>query len=130
MSRYAQIERSAFADALVAAGPSAPTLCEGWNTSDLAAHVIVRERRPDAAPGVFLSFLAGWTERIRTGCRDGHTYPELVHLVRNPPRWTPMAVPALDEATNTIEFFVHTEDVRRAAPGWEPRVLEPGLADV
>ena len=27
-------------------GPDAPTLCEGWTTFDLAAHLVVRERNP------------------------------------------------------------------------------------
>ena len=26
----------------------------------------------------------------------------------------------MDDLFNTTEFFVHTEDVRRAQPGWEP----------
>jgi hypothetical protein len=30
---------------------------------------------------------------------------------------------------NTVEFFIHVEDVRRAQDGWEPRQLSPGLAD-
>jgi len=34
----------------------------------------------------------------------------------------------VDEKANTVEFFVHHEDVRRAAPGWEPRDIAPGLS--
>jgi uncharacterized protein (TIGR03085 family) len=30
---------------------------------------------------------------------------------------------------NTVEFFIHVEDVRRAQSSWEPRPLPPGLAD-
>jgi len=30
---------------------------------------------------------------------------------------------------NTVEYFIHVEDVRRAQPGWEPRPLSPELAD-
>jgi uncharacterized protein (TIGR03083 family) len=30
---------------------------------------------------------------------------------------------------NTVEFFIHTEDVRRAQDGWEPRPIPPELAD-
>jgi uncharacterized protein (TIGR03085 family) len=29
-----------------------------------------------------------------------------------------------------VEFFVHHEDVRRAAPGWAPRKLSRGEADM
>ncbi len=39
------------------------------------------------------------------------------------------AIDKVDRAVNTIEFFVHTEDVRRAAPGWAPRDLDTDLAD-
>jgi len=128
MSRYARIERDALADALLAAGPDAPTLCEGWTASDLAAHVVVRDRRPDAAPGIMIRAFADWTDRVRVGYRDGNPYPELVAMVRSGPRWSPMNLPVLDEMTNTIEFFVHTEDVRRGRPGWQPRPIDPGLA--
>jgi hypothetical protein len=30
---------------------------------------------------------------------------------------------------NTVEFFIHVEDVRRAQPGWSPRPLPEELAD-
>ena len=30
---------------------------------------------------------------------------------------------------NTVEFFIHVEDVRRAQDGWEPRQISPELAD-
>jgi uncharacterized protein (TIGR03085 family) len=49
-------------------------------------------------------------------------------MTRTGPRWSVMNIAALDEAANTIEFFVHTEDVRRGRPGWQPRPLDPGLA--
>ena len=51
-------------------------------------------------------------------------FTALVERVRNgPPRWSPMALPPVDRALNTLEFFVHHEDIRRAAPGWAPREL-------
>lgn len=37
----------------VAKGPDAPTLCEGWFTRDLAAHLWIREHRLDAAVGMY-----------------------------------------------------------------------------
>ncbi|NJC69830.1 TIGR03085 family protein [Planosporangium thailandense] len=129
MPRYARTERSALADALLAAGPDAPTLCDGWTARDLAAHVVLRERRPDAAPGIVLKPLAGWTARVQRGYRDGHPYEELVDLVRHGAWWSPLNLPAVDEVANTIEFFVHTEDVRRGRPGWRPRPLDAGLAE-
>ena len=36
---------------------------------------------------------------------------------------------AIDRLTNTIEFFVHHEDVRRAQQPWSPRDLDTDLAD-
>jgi uncharacterized protein (TIGR03085 family) len=128
MSRYARIERDALADALLAAGPDAPTLCEGWTARDLAAHVVVRDRRPDAAPGIMIKAFADWTDRVRIGYRDSHPYPELVAMVRSGPRWSPINIPILDELTNTVEFFVHTEDVHRGRPGWQPRPVDGELA--
>jgi uncharacterized protein (TIGR03085 family) len=58
------------------------------------------------------------------------SFPELVDTIRNgPPRLSPWAIPALDERANTVEFFVHHEDIRRAAPDWKPREVSPGLSD-
>ncbi|GII22118.1 TIGR03085 family metal-binding protein [Planosporangium mesophilum] len=128
MPRYALMERQALADALLDAGPDAPTLCTGWTARDLAAHVVLRDRRPDAIPGVLIRALRGWTERVQRGYRDGRDYPDLVGLVRHPPRWSPLSLAPLDEAANTLEFFIHTEDVRRGGPDRQPRPLDPGLA--
>jgi len=62
--------------------------------------------------------------RLRTAARP---FEEIVRDVRTPPRWSPVSNPLLDELTNTIEFFVHHEDVRRGQPDWQPRDLDPGL---
>ena len=59
------------------------------------------------------------------------TRPELVTLFGSgPPRFSVFAIPGADEAANAVEFFVHHEDVRRAAPGWEPRELSGGESDM
>jgi len=123
MTRWAQAERHALADLFDELGPDAPTLCAGWTTKDLAAHLVARERRPDAAPGLFVSFLSGHTENVRRH-EAAKPWEDLVELVRSgPPKWTPMAIPIVDSTTNTIEFLVHHEDVRRAQAGWELREL-------
>ncbi|MER6595036.1 TIGR03085 family protein, partial [Micromonospora purpureochromogenes] len=54
-------------------------------------------------------------------------WAELVGLVRRPPLWSPVSNPLTDELANTLEFFIHHEDVRRAAAGWRPRDLPTGL---
>jgi uncharacterized protein (TIGR03085 family) len=123
----ARIERSALCDLFLEVGPDAPTLCEGWTTRDLAAHLIVREHRPDAAIGIIAPPLAAHGERVRVATA-GRPWDELVAEVRTgPPVWSPMRIAALDRATNTVEFFVHHEDVRRASDGWTPRTLDPDL---
>ena len=58
----AQRERAALVESLREHGPGAPTLCEEWTARDLAAHLVVRERRLDAAPGILVPQLAGYTE--------------------------------------------------------------------
>ena len=119
----ARAERQALCDLLIEVGPDAPTLCEGWSTLDLAAHLVVRERRPDSGPGLVIPALAGWTERVRVGAKH-RGYERLVELVRSgPPVFSPFALPGADAAANTVEYFVHHEDVRRARAGWEPRSL-------
>jgi len=122
MSRFVRSERQKLADLLLELGPDAPTMCVGWDTRDLAAHLVLRERRPDAGLGMFLPPLRG---HARSVMRDlsGRPYPELVDLVRRPPLWSPVSNPLLEGLTNTLEFFVHHEDARRAQPGWHPREL-------
>lgn len=128
---YSREERLALSDLLEATGPDAPTLCAGWRTGDLAAHLVLRERRPDAAAGVLGGPLAGHTARVQRRLRERQTYAQLVRAFRDgPPRLSPFALPGVDEAANTVEYFVHHEDVRRAQPDWEPRDIPPALSDV
>ncbi|MFE7812744.1 TIGR03085 family metal-binding protein [Streptomyces sp. NPDC057433] len=129
MSTHAKRERLLLADLLETAGPEAPTLCEGWRTRDLAAHVVVRERRPDAAGGIVVKQLAQRLERV-TAEFTAKPYEELVRLVRTgPPRFSPFNLKQIDELSNVVEFYVHTEDVRRAQPDWTPRELDPVFQD-
>jgi uncharacterized protein (TIGR03085 family) len=129
MSTFAKRERLLLADLLEAAGPEAPTLCEGWLTRDLAAHVVVRERRPDAAGGMLIKQLGPRLEKAMDEF-TAKPYEELIQLIRTgPPRFSPFSLKQIDEASNTIEFYVHTEDVRRAQPDWSPRELDPVFQD-
>jgi uncharacterized protein (TIGR03085 family) len=126
MAHHAQHERQALCDLFADVGPAAPTLCAGWATADLAAHLVLRERRPDAAGGILLPALAGRTERVQRKIRDAHDWPDLVRLVRSGP---PALLRPLDEVMNTIEYFVHHEDVRRGGGDGAARTLEPGLEE-
>lgn len=129
MSTHAKRERLLFADLLETAGPEAPTLCEGWKTRDLAAHVVVRERRPDAAGGILIKQLASRLDRVMEEFA-AKPYEELIQLIRTgPPRFSPFSLKQIDEASNTIEFYVHTEDIRRAQPDWSPRELDHVFQD-
>ncbi|MFF8712415.1 TIGR03085 family metal-binding protein [Streptomyces sp. NPDC015184] len=130
MSTHAKRERLLLADLLEAAGPEAPTLCRGWNARDLAAHVVVRERRPDAAGGILVGVLKNRLERVQAEF-TAKPYEELIQLIRTgPPRFSPYAVKQVDEAANTVEFYIHAEDVRRAQPDWSRRELDPVFADL
>ncbi|MFE0513474.1 TIGR03085 family metal-binding protein [Streptomyces sp. NPDC058964] len=129
MSTFAKRERLLLADLLETCGPEAPTLCEGWQTRDLAAHVVVRERRPDAAGGILIKPLASRLDRVMEEFA-AKPYEELIQLIRTgPPRFSPFSLKQIDEASNTVEFYVHTEDVRRAQPDWTPRELDPVFQD-
>ena len=63
-------ERAALVTTMRDAGPDAPTLCGEWTTRDLAAHLVLRERRPDAAAGIMIPALAGYTARKQQHLTD------------------------------------------------------------
>jgi uncharacterized protein (TIGR03085 family) len=120
----ASIERAELADLCEEVGPDAPTLCEGWATRDLAAHLVLREGRPDASVGIALKPLAGWTAHVQRGLATTDDWHGLVERFRTgPPTLSFFRLPGVDESWNGFEVLVHHEDVRRARPGWEPRTL-------
>ncbi len=129
MSSLAATERASLCDLLTELGPDAPTLCEGWTTRDLAAHLIVREGRPDAVPGVLISIFAGHTKSVQDAVAI-RPYEELVSKVRSgPPLWNPMRIGPIADAVNSLEFLVHHEDARRGSPDWVPRELPAEVQD-
>ncbi|HSN42741.1 MAG TPA: TIGR03085 family metal-binding protein [Propionibacteriaceae bacterium] len=112
---FAQSERNALCDLLQSAGPDAPTLCDGWDTADLAAHLWIREHDPVAMPGLAVPQLSGLTRRRMDAVIATLSWDDLVQRVRSgPARFSLFAIPGIDEETNAIEYFVHHEDVRRA----------------
>jgi uncharacterized protein (TIGR03085 family) len=119
----ARLERAALCDLFEELGPDQPTLCEGWTTRDLAAHLVTRERRPDAAVGILVKPVSGFTEQVRSAAAK-RPFEELIGQLRRPPFWTMAGFGPTDRAVNTLEFFIHHEDVRRAQPDWEPRELD------
>ena len=124
MTDLAARERASLSDLLDQVGPDAPTLCEGWLTRDLTAHLVLRESRPDAALGIVVRPLAGRTARLQNKLARKN-FTDLVNQLRGgPPLLSPFRPHQVGELLNNVEFFVHQEDVRRAAPHWEPRVLD------
>jgi len=118
-----QRERVALVEILRAVGPDAPTLCEGWTTRDLLAHLLVRERRPDAVPGLVFGPLASYTAGVQKRLLSSTTWEDMVELFASgPPLYSVFKV--LDPVASIHEMFVHHEDVRRAQTGWEPRQLD------
>lgn len=129
-SQHARRERQELCELFLQTGPDAPTLCGDWTTHDLAAHLVVRESRPDALPGIVLSPFAGWTDRLQRAAASA-PYPELVRKVRSgPPRLSVFSVPGTEGLTNLVEYVVHHEDVLRAQPDWVPRVLQGDLPEL
>jgi uncharacterized protein (TIGR03085 family) len=118
-----QRERAALVETLRAANPDAPTLCTGWTVRDLAAHLVLREYRPDATPGIAVAPLAGYTARVQRHIAESTSYEQMVdQIASGPPLYSPFKL--LDPLVNATEMFVHHEDVRRAEPGWQPRSLD------
>ena len=113
MTSIARYERTRLADLAEELGPDAPTLCDGWTVRDLVVHLLVRERSP-AAAGILVRPLSGVLDTVsaRHARRDFATLVE--ELREGPPVWSPFAIPKLGDALNTLEYFVHHEDVRRA----------------
>lgn len=129
MGGFARAERDALADTLARVGPDAPTLCTGWSAADLAAHLVIREARPVAAAGILVKPLAPLTERAQNAVKERVPFEELIDRIRQgPPPWSPFRVGAIDAASNTFEFFVHHEDLRRAV-GEGPRELDAAQSD-
>jgi uncharacterized protein (TIGR03085 family) len=125
----ARRERLARCDLFVEVGPEAPTLSGDWTTRDLAAHLVMRERRPDGAIGILVERAGGYAEKVQASIAETD-WDELVEQVRSgPPIWSPTRIAAVDKLVNTVEFFVHHEDVRRAAETWESRDLDAALVD-
>jgi uncharacterized protein (TIGR03085 family) len=121
-------ERRELCDLFEELGPTAPTLCEGWATLDLAAHLVVRERDLLAAPGIvvggpFRGLLDRGTDRALA-----RGYDTLGEQVRNGPPLGPFVVPGLRTVMNLNEYVVHHEDVRRPN-GMGPRTDRPELQD-
>ena len=113
-------ERAALCDTLDKYGPDAPTLCAGWLTLDLAAHLVVREARSHAALGLVVPPLAKHLQNVMDKYKT-KGYETLVGMLRTGPPWMHRTGPLA--LANVNENFIHHEDVRRAS-GEGPRLLD------
>ncbi len=124
MRFWAPAERARLCDLLDERGPHAPTLCAGWSTGDLAAHLVVREHSLLAATGIFVPVLAPVTERAMARVRR-QPFPAVVDRIRRGgllPREG-----RLGEALHLLELVVHRQDVARALT--DPEQVADGEVD-
>jgi uncharacterized protein (TIGR03085 family) len=106
-------ERRELCDLLEELGPDAPTLCEGWTTLDLAAHLVLREH------------FKRWTDD-RMAAEKVKGLADIVQRLRAGAPAVPWRVPKLRTFMNGTEYFIHHEDVRRAN-GFGSRTDRPDL---
>lgn len=121
-------ERAEMVRVLRESDPSAPTLCEGWEARHLLAHLLLRESSVSYAAGVVGGPLGARTDRLTDELAeklaDRAEYDAALAQFASLPGHLKMRSrkPAADAAMNTIEYFVHCEDVVRADSAREPRV--------
>jgi uncharacterized protein (TIGR03085 family) len=124
-------QREALCDALDAVHPSAPTLCEGWTAHHLAAHVWQRENDAWSVLGALATRRSGWIENAMAEVMTQRPYADLVSAIRRGPTGaSPFRLPGVEAAANTIEFFVHCEDVRRGSGNNTPRPTDLALEEL
>lgn len=123
MTTVARAERNELCDLFAEVGPDAPTLCGEWRTRQLAAHLVVRERSLLGGTGIVVGALSKFHDQgiARESTRE---WDDLVERVRSGPLWFGRPV---DSLINTVEMFVHHEDVRRGDGTGGPR---PGIDEV
>jgi uncharacterized protein (TIGR03085 family) len=122
----ATTERELLCDLALRVGPDAPTLSGEWDVRQLMAHLLVRDRQPHNGIGIVVPRLVGRHDRAveRVATREFSSIVEGVRATRSP-----ITLPVVNSLANTVEYFVHHEDVRRARPDWRPRVHSRRLRD-
>lgn len=120
----ARTERTALCDLALQVGQDAPTLCGDWTVKDLVVHLLIREGSP-AAVGITVPQLSGLTD-LASRRLAGRDFAVLVERLRGgPPIYSPFRLGKVEKMFNTLEYFIHHEDIRRAQPAWSPRTLGP-----
>ncbi len=129
MSRLARTERAALCDLALELGPDAPTLSGDWTVKELVVHLLLREGSP-AAIGIVVPPLARVTEAASRRLARQDMSVLVQRLREGPPVYSPFRLGPVDKAANTLEYFVHHEDIRRAQDEWVPRLLSERAQDV
>jgi uncharacterized protein (TIGR03085 family) len=122
MTSMAKTERARLCDLALQVGQDEPTLCGDWTVKELVVHLLIREGSP-AAVGITVSQLSGLTDLASRRLAD-REFTVLVERLRSgPPLYSPFRIAKLDAMFNTLEYFVHHEDIHRAQPTWDAREL-------
>jgi uncharacterized protein (TIGR03085 family) len=123
-----QFEHQALVRTLTSADPDAPTLCEGWNTGILAAHLVLRERSlTEMLARAGIPAAASAAEPRLRAFADRNDYRDVVaEFAAGPPWYSPFHLNPLREMLNLLEYLVHHEDVRRGGPEPLPPRELPG----
>lgn len=107
----ARQERDELCELMLDLGSDAPTLNEGWNVLDLAAHLVTREHDLWATPGLVLGGPFPLLLERAMGRRRNQGLPALVQELREGP---PAVWKLVPPGAHLNEYFLHHEDVRRA----------------
>ncbi len=123
---WVEEERRSFAASFRAADPNAPTLCAGWTTRHLLAHVVQREHAILRNIWDQVTTRTPGEERFMRRLVDNAGTPEgyaalVDRFAAGPSRHSLMG--RFDEALNLLEYVVHHEDLRRGSGPVPPRAL-------
>lgn len=125
-------ERHALAADFRAADPNAPTLCAGWTTRHLCAHLVQREhamlrnlwdQATTKVPGE-----EPFMRRLVEHAATPGGYAALVDRFEAGPSRRSL-ISRFDEAVNLVEYVVHHEDLRRGSGPVPPRDLPAAELD-
>ncbi|MDO5726972.1 MAG: maleylpyruvate isomerase family mycothiol-dependent enzyme [Bowdeniella nasicola] len=123
LAQRARHELAGYAEAV---GPTAPTLCDGWQVADLIAHLYVREHRPTALVGITGGMFAHVAEDEMRRVLTDRGFDALLNSVATGP---PKLLARFDSKINTLEYLVHGEDIRRANPNTPLAPMDVTYAD-
>lgn len=142
---FVAASRAAFVAALYAAGPNEPTLVEQWQTQHLAASVYLRENPHQVtarASGTSAAAMNTAIDQLAEESSSRKAFYNLVRKIGDGAESAPVGQrPSLFKRVRNsmlqrhqepdsllLEFFVHTEDIRRAQSRWAPRKLSDTYA--